>query len=180
MKDAELGTIQVSHQLVEMPDIEHSVDTELATTLVFQQLCELAASRSACSSLRNSDCGNVSLSLATFIARALLELWKRLDLSFHSIILSRIHSVLDPFHGSFLMISLKDVNYYSPKIQIEIIDLQHHTTLISKCCPVPFDPRTVERLNGSSGHMISNEFLIPYFQYCGLTLQNGLAMVEFK
>ncbi|GFX03012.1 hypothetical protein TNCV_3261581 [Trichonephila clavipes] len=47
------------------------------------------SSRSTCSSLRSSACGNVSLNLATFIARAELERWERLDLRFRGIILSR-------------------------------------------------------------------------------------------
>ncbi|GFU78036.1 uncharacterized protein TNCV_4855141 [Trichonephila clavipes] len=42
-EDAELGTIRVSQQPVEMPDIQHDVDAdaELGTALVSQQLCEL-------------------------------------------------------------------------------------------------------------------------------------------
>ncbi|PRD33961.1 UNVERIFIED_CONTAM: hypothetical protein NCL1_16033 [Trichonephila clavipes] len=39
--DAELGTVQVSQQLVEMPDIERSVDAELGTVQVSQQLLEM-------------------------------------------------------------------------------------------------------------------------------------------
>ncbi|GFV33291.1 hypothetical protein TNCV_1498131 [Trichonephila clavipes] len=40
--DAELGTVRVSQQPVEMPDIQHDVDAELGTVLVSQQLCELS------------------------------------------------------------------------------------------------------------------------------------------
>lgn len=47
------------------------------------------ASRSACLSLRSSGCGNVSLRLFNFKSRALLELWKRLNLSFYGIIFNR-------------------------------------------------------------------------------------------
>ncbi|GFT97617.1 hypothetical protein TNCV_1034531 [Trichonephila clavipes] len=79
-------TVRVSQQPVEMPDILPDVDAELGTALVSQQLC-VAASRSLhCLfkniSLRSSACGNVSLNLATFIARAELEHWERLDLRF--------------------------------------------------------------------------------------------------
>ncbi|GFT93576.1 hypothetical protein TNCV_677201 [Trichonephila clavipes] len=38
---AEIGTVLMSHRLVEMPDIERSVDSELKTALVSQELCEL-------------------------------------------------------------------------------------------------------------------------------------------
>ncbi|GFW00493.1 hypothetical protein TNCV_693321 [Trichonephila clavipes] len=34
-EDAELGTVRVSQQPVEMPDIQHDVDAELGTALVF-------------------------------------------------------------------------------------------------------------------------------------------------
>ncbi|GFX23963.1 hypothetical protein TNCV_2730681 [Trichonephila clavipes] len=39
--DTEFGTVWVSQQPVELPDIQHDVDAELGTTLVSQQLCEL-------------------------------------------------------------------------------------------------------------------------------------------
>ncbi|GFW96522.1 hypothetical protein TNCV_2845791 [Trichonephila clavipes] len=40
-EDAELGTVRVSQQPVELPDIQPDVDAELRTALVSQQLCEL-------------------------------------------------------------------------------------------------------------------------------------------
>ncbi|GFV68839.1 general transcription factor II-I repeat domain-containing protein 2B [Trichonephila clavipes] len=40
-EDAELGTVRVSQQPVEMPDILPDVDAELGTALVSMQLCEL-------------------------------------------------------------------------------------------------------------------------------------------
>ncbi|GFV22793.1 hypothetical protein TNCV_1317451 [Trichonephila clavipes] len=40
--NANHGAVLESHQLVEMPDIERSVDAEFGTALVSQQLCELA------------------------------------------------------------------------------------------------------------------------------------------
>ncbi|GFV84816.1 hypothetical protein TNCV_4297981 [Trichonephila clavipes] len=40
-EDIELGTVRVSQQLVELPDIQHDIDAELGTTLVSRQLCEL-------------------------------------------------------------------------------------------------------------------------------------------
>ncbi|GFX46666.1 uncharacterized protein TNCV_4038171 [Trichonephila clavipes] len=40
-EDAELGTVRVSQQPVEMPDILPDVDAELGTALVSKQLCEL-------------------------------------------------------------------------------------------------------------------------------------------
>ncbi|PRD36614.1 UNVERIFIED_CONTAM: hypothetical protein NCL1_08128 [Trichonephila clavipes] len=40
-EDAKLGTVRVSQQPVELPDIQHDVDAELGTALVSQQLCEL-------------------------------------------------------------------------------------------------------------------------------------------
>ncbi|GFW29330.1 hypothetical protein TNCV_742721 [Trichonephila clavipes] len=85
--DADLGTFLVFPALVEMPDIECSLDVELENTLVSQQLCQLSHVPPS-SSLLSSACGSFSLSPATFIARALLELWERLDLRFRGIILS--------------------------------------------------------------------------------------------
>ncbi|GFX54245.1 uncharacterized protein TNCV_3823441 [Trichonephila clavipes] len=88
-EDAELGTVQVSQQPVELPDIQHDVDAELGTALVSQQLCEpphtppvlaftvrlvhssTCLHSSACSQFDlPSQFGNVSLNLATFLARA--------------------------------------------------------------------------------------------------------------
>ncbi|GFV42164.1 uncharacterized protein TNCV_3163961 [Trichonephila clavipes] len=40
-EDAELGTVRVSQQPVELLDIQHDVNAELGTALVSQQLCEL-------------------------------------------------------------------------------------------------------------------------------------------
>ncbi|GFY36099.1 hypothetical protein TNCV_4844711 [Trichonephila clavipes] len=40
-EDAEFGTVQVSQQLVKLPDIQHHVDAELGTSQVSQKLCEL-------------------------------------------------------------------------------------------------------------------------------------------
>ncbi|GFU06823.1 tigger transposable element-derived protein 1-like [Trichonephila clavipes] len=54
VEDAELGTVRVSQQRVELPVIQHDVDTELGL------LWCLSSSRSVCSSLRSSACGNVS------------------------------------------------------------------------------------------------------------------------
>ncbi|GFT74563.1 hypothetical protein TNCV_3033191 [Trichonephila clavipes] len=67
--------------------------SKLGTALVSQQLCELPHSP-ACSSLLRSACGNVSLNLATFLARAILELWRvinnvRFDLSHKSLTFTR-------------------------------------------------------------------------------------------
>ncbi|GFW19015.1 hypothetical protein TNCV_165281 [Trichonephila clavipes] len=38
-EDAELGTVRVSQQPVELPDIHHDLNAELGTTLVSRQLC---------------------------------------------------------------------------------------------------------------------------------------------
>ncbi|GFV29969.1 hypothetical protein TNCV_3100461 [Trichonephila clavipes] len=40
-EDAELGTVRVTQQPVEMPDIQNDVNAKLGTALVSQQLCEL-------------------------------------------------------------------------------------------------------------------------------------------
>ncbi|GFV54589.1 uncharacterized protein TNCV_955701 [Trichonephila clavipes] len=58
-----------------MPDIQHEVDADHGTA----------------PNLRSSACGNLSLNLATFLARAELERWERLDLRFRGIILSRCY-----------------------------------------------------------------------------------------
>ncbi|GFT69833.1 hypothetical protein TNCV_3914441 [Trichonephila clavipes] len=74
-EDAELGTVRMSQQPVEIPDSQRFVDSSLGQ---LSCLCSsVTASRSACSSFRSSASGNVLLSLATFIAWALLELWQK-------------------------------------------------------------------------------------------------------
>ncbi|GFV99836.1 uncharacterized protein TNCV_5081961 [Trichonephila clavipes] len=41
-EDAELGTVRVSQQPVELSDIQHDVEAELGIALVSEQLCKLS------------------------------------------------------------------------------------------------------------------------------------------
>ncbi|GFS94514.1 hypothetical protein TNCV_2015241 [Trichonephila clavipes] len=75
-EDTELGTVRVSREPIEMPYIQRSVDVELGTALVSQQFCELPnAPPVQAFTVRLVE--TFSVSLATFITRALLELWER-------------------------------------------------------------------------------------------------------
>ncbi|GFY01775.1 hypothetical protein TNCV_1467671 [Trichonephila clavipes] len=80
VEDAELGTVRVSQNPVERPDIQRSVDVEFGTALVSQQLCELPhAPPVKTFAVR---LWKRFVKSSSFLARAILELWERLDLRF--------------------------------------------------------------------------------------------------